>query len=78
MSNSLALITDATHLASDLTGFLVSLAAIWMATKPPTAKMSFGYYRAGNVLCLLSGVSCLSFIDLKKQAKHKGHSHSPL
>ena len=48
LSNSLALVTDATHMASDLAGFMVSLCAIWMATKPTTMKMSFGFYRAGK------------------------------
>lgn len=46
ISGSLALLTDATHLASDITGFLVSLFAIWISSKPPTIRMSYGYYRA--------------------------------
>lgn len=48
LANSLALISDATHLASDLSGFLVSLFAISVAARPPTAKLSFGFYRAGE------------------------------
>ena len=51
LSHSLALITDATHLASDLAGFLVSLLAIWLAEKQATTKMTYGYYRTG--LCEL-------------------------
>ena len=47
MANSLAIAMDATHLACDLAGFLVSLFAIWIARKPATSHMSFGYYRAG-------------------------------
>ena len=44
-ANSLALQTDAAHLASDLIAFLVSLFAIWAAGKPATKKMSFGFHR---------------------------------
>ena len=54
LSNSLALVTDATHMASDLTGFVVSLIAIWMAKKQPSARMSFGFYRTGRSSVLLS------------------------
>ena len=53
LSDSLALITDATHLASDLAGFLVSLLAIWMAQKPATQKMTLGYYRTGNTILFI-------------------------
>ena len=48
LSGSLALATDASHLACDLAGFLVSLAAIWLARKRATSRMSFGFYRVGE------------------------------
>jgi len=44
-ANSLALQTDAAHLASDLIAFLVSLFAIWASGKPATKRMSFGFHR---------------------------------
>lgn len=47
LSNSLAVMTDAAHMLSDFTSFLVSVFAIWVSTRPPSQKMSFGYYRAG-------------------------------
>ena len=40
--------TDAAHMLSDFTSFLVSLFAIWVSARPPSKKMSFGYYRAGS------------------------------
>ncbi|XP_022109146.1 zinc transporter 2-like isoform X2 [Acanthaster planci] len=46
ISGSLAIMTDAAHLLSDFTSFLISLFALWIARRPPTAKMSFGYFRA--------------------------------
>lgn len=46
LSNSLAVMTDAAHMLSDFTSFLVSLFALWVSSRPPTKRMSFGYYRA--------------------------------
>ena len=45
-SNSLAIATDAAHLLTDIASFMISLFAIWMAAKPKSQKMSFGWHRA--------------------------------
>jgi zinc transporter 2 len=47
LANSLAIMTDAGHLLSDLLSFLISLAALHLAQRPATARLSFGYHRAG-------------------------------
>jgi len=49
LAGSLAVATDATHMASDLAGFLISLVAIWLSNKPATRRLSFGFYRAGVI-----------------------------
>lgn len=54
LAGSLAVMTDAAHLLSDFVGFLVSLFAIWLGQRPPTRKLSFGYYRAEILGALLS------------------------
>jgi zinc transporter 2 len=36
-AHSLAILTDAAHLLSDLAGFLISLFALWFTTKAPTS-----------------------------------------
>ena len=41
--------TDAAHMLSDLAGFLISLFAIWVGSRPPSSKMSFGWHRAGQL-----------------------------
>ena len=46
LSNSLAIATDAAHLLTDFASFMVSLFAIWMAARPKSEKMSFGWHRA--------------------------------
>lgn len=48
LSRSIAVMTDAAHMAIDAISFLISLAAMYLATKRPTRTLSFGYIRAGN------------------------------
>ena len=48
LANSLAIVTDAAHLMSDFAGFMISLLALWIATKPATTTLSFGWHRAGT------------------------------
>ncbi|KAF9974207.1 hypothetical protein BGZ73_002429 [Actinomortierella ambigua] len=53
-AQSLALISDAFHLLSDVVSFIVSLAAIWLAEQPATKRHSFGYHRAEVLAALIS------------------------
>lgn len=46
ISNSLAILTDAAHMASDIAGFVISMFSIWISQKPSNSKSSFGYHRA--------------------------------
>ncbi|CAD7013263.1 unnamed protein product [Ceratitis capitata] len=45
MAGSLAIMTDAAHLASDCISFVIGLVAIWLGGRPPDGRMSFGYKR---------------------------------
>jgi cobalt-zinc-cadmium efflux system protein len=56
ISNSLALISDAGHMLTDVGAMLLSLFAIWIAKRPRTPKMSFGYHRAEILGALISGI----------------------
>ncbi|XP_051157229.1 zinc transporter 2 isoform X2 [Leptopilina boulardi] len=53
-SNSLAIATDAAHLLTDFASFMISLFSIWMASRPATRKMPFGWYRAEVIGALTS------------------------
>jgi len=55
IANSLAVATDAAHLLTDLTSFLISLVSIYIASCPATKRMSFGWYRAGEFQHWLNG-----------------------
>lgn len=54
LSGSLAIMTDAAHLLSDVAGFLVSLCAVGWSRKRASAAMSYGYHRAEILGALLS------------------------
>lgn len=49
-SNSLAIFTDASHMLIDFIGYAISLTAIWIAKRPASHRMTFGWYRAGMTL----------------------------
>ena len=52
IANSLAVATDAAHLLTDLTSFLISLISIYIASRPATKRLNFGWYRAGMLKCI--------------------------
>ncbi|VVC31480.1 Hypothetical protein CINCED_3A011580 [Cinara cedri] len=55
LSSSLAIATDASHLLTDFASFMISLCALWVASRPATRAMPFGWYRA-EVLGALTSV----------------------
>lgn len=54
LANSIAILTDAAHLLSDLTGFAISVVSLYISQRPATSKMSFGYHRAEIIGAILS------------------------
>lgn len=56
MANSLALISDALHLFTDVGAFIISLIALKIAHWPRTPAMSYGYHRAEILGALASAV----------------------
>ncbi|XP_046439387.1 zinc transporter 2-like [Daphnia pulex] len=54
LANSLAIATDAAHLLTDFASFMISLFSLWLASRPPTKRMSFGWYRAEVIGALTS------------------------
>ncbi|KAG5270631.1 hypothetical protein AALO_G00194830 [Alosa alosa] len=45
VANSLAIMTDALHMLTDLIGIIVSLLALWLSAKPPSDRFTFGLHR---------------------------------
>ncbi|XP_073957291.1 proton-coupled zinc antiporter SLC30A2-like isoform X2 [Choristoneura fumiferana] len=54
LSNSLAIATDAAHLLTDFASFMISLFSLWVASRPATRRMPFGWYRAEVIGALTS------------------------
>ncbi|CDW52302.1 zinc transporter 2 [Trichuris trichiura] len=54
LAGSLAIITDAAHLLTDLASFLISLFSMYMASREATRKLSFGWHRAEVLGALVS------------------------
>lgn len=52
LADSLAIMTDAAHLLTDFASFMISLFSLWLASRPATKRMHWGYYRAGTVFVL--------------------------
>jgi zinc transporter 2 len=57
LANSLAIISDAAHLLSDLSGFFISIIAIWIGKKKANNIYTFGYYRAEVIGALISVIT---------------------
>ncbi|BFZ11036.1 hypothetical protein BsWGS_14075 [Bradybaena similaris] len=45
IAHSLAIISDAAHLLTDFASFMIALLALYLAHRPATKKLSFGWYR---------------------------------
>lgn len=61
LSGSLSLLADAGHMLSDAAGVSISLLAAWIATRPATARSTYGYQRA-EVLAALANAMILMVI----------------
>jgi cobalt-zinc-cadmium efflux system protein len=68
LTGSLALISDAAHMATDVFGIAIAIAAIRIGRRPPDAKRTFGYERfeilaAGINAILLFGVGIYILVE---------------
>jgi cobalt-zinc-cadmium efflux system protein len=63
LTNSLALLADAGHMATDAAALALSLFAIWLAGRPATPARSFGYLRA-EILAAFVNAAALVAISL--------------
>lgn len=63
-TNSLALLSDSGHMLSDASALLLSLIAIWYASKPPTPKRTYGGYRIEILAALLNGLTLFAIAGI--------------
>lgn len=81
LTNSLALLSDAGHLFTDVGSMCLALFAMWMAGLPPTPKKTFGYYRMEILAALFNGVTLillafLIFFEASKRLAEPPEVHS--
>lgn len=55
-ANSLALLTDAVHVFTDLIALCLSLLTLWIAARPATSGKTYGYLRAEILGALFNGL----------------------
>jgi len=58
-SNSLALLSDAGHMLTDVAALALSLLAMRFASRPATARKTYGFYRLEILAALANGVTLL-------------------
>jgi len=59
LSNSLALLSDSAHMISDVFALGLSMAAIYMASRKPTGKYTFGFVRFETIASFLNGLALI-------------------
>ena len=60
LTNSLALLADAGHMATDVAALALALFAAWLARRPATPARSFGYYRAEVLAALVNAATLVT------------------
>src|SRR6267143_2643944 len=59
-SHSLALLSEAGHNLSDFFALLLSLIAVYLQSRPPSATKTYGYHRAGVLAALANAASLVA------------------
>ncbi|MFD2330276.1 cation diffusion facilitator family transporter [Cohnella sp. GCM10020058] len=57
LTDSLALLSDSGHMLSDTSALALSLAALWFASRPASAKRTYGFHRFEILAALFNGVA---------------------
>lgn len=60
LTNSLALLADAGHMLSDAAALTLSLFALWIAQRPPTATLTYGFHRTEILAALANGATLVA------------------
>ena len=57
ISNSLALLSDAGHVLTDVMALSLSLYGVQQAKRPSSSHMTFGYHRVGVIIAIINSIS---------------------
>src|SRR5580704_17301936 len=80
-AHSLALLSEAGHNLSDFIALLLSLAAVYLQSRPPSATKTYGYHRAGVLAALVNAVSLVAvsfliFYEAFRRLQNPEHVHA--
>jgi cobalt-zinc-cadmium efflux system protein len=78
-TNSLALMTDAAHMFTDVAALALTLFALWIGTRQATETKTFGYFRAEILAALVNGVALwLVVVFIVAEAWRRLHDPPPV
>src|SRR5262249_4809470 len=82
-AHSLALLSEAGHNLSDFLALLLSLVAVYLQSRPPSATKTYGYHRAGVLAALINAaslvvISFFIFYEAFRRVQHPEHVHAGL
>ena len=60
LTNSLALLADAGHMASDIEALGLSLTALWLASRPASSRRTYGFHRAEVLAALVNSLTLIA------------------
>jgi cobalt-zinc-cadmium efflux system protein len=77
-AHSLALLSEAGHNLSDFVALLLSLVAVYLESRPPSATKTYGWHRAGVLAALVNAgslvvVSFLIFYEAFRRLQNQEH-----
>ena len=80
-AHSLALLSEAGHNLSDLLALVLSLVAVYLQSRPPSATKTYGWHRAGVLAAFVNAaslvaVSCLIFYEAFRRLQNPEHVHA--
>ena len=80
-AHSLALLSEAGHNLTDFVALLLSLVAVYLQSRPPSATHTYGYHRAGVLAALVNAgtlvlVSFLIFYEAVKRIQRPHEVHA--
>ena len=59
LTNSLALLSDAGHMLTDVGALGLAIFALWFSTRPATPQKTYGYHRLEILVALFNGITLL-------------------
>ena len=81
-ANSLALMTDAVHVLTDIAALCLSLLTLWISGRPASGAKTFGYLRAEILGALFNGLLLWVLVvfvwfEAAQRLRHPPEVHSP-